>query len=380
MRRILFPVIRIFFAISLSLVIAEGVLRLAFDEVNFLAPELEADPILGRRIKPNSAGHDDWGYRNRTVPSSADIVAIGDSQTYGVSALADQSWPAWLSRILARPVYNLALGGYSPIHYRYVLEDRALNLRPDIVLVGFYLGNDLSEAFSLVYSLDYWQFLRTTELTDQIDQPIEAPVNLPSGAVFRLKRYFGHNSILYRAMTEIVGDKYRYVESRYFADSEELVWLQTGQVKTAFTPRKRLNAVNLTDLRIQEGQRLSLEAIYRMYQLCQRQGVRLIVVLIPTKESVYASELKNQIESPHYESLRSLIAFESEIASTSMDFFRDHEIEVVDILPALRDAARHRQIYPSNEDGHFISEGYRAIANRVAEHIQTTNYSRTQTE
>ena len=380
MRRFLFAALTIFVATSLSLVLAEGVLRIAFDEVNFLTPELEDDPILGKRIKPNSAGHDDWGYRNRTVPSSADIVAIGDSQTYGVSAVADQSWPVWLSRILDRPVYNLALGGYGPIHYLYLLDPRALTLQPDIVLVGLYLGNDLSDAFNLVYSFDYWEFLRNTELNEQTDQRIEAAFNQPSGAVFRLKKYFGQNSILYRLITEIVGNKYRYLEKRYFAGSDELIWLETDQVKTAFTPRKRLNAVDLTDARVREGQRLSLEAIDRMQQICQREGIRLIVVLIPTKESVYASQLKNQTESPHYESIRSLISFESQVASTAKDFFKDHEIEVVDTLPSLRDAASHRQINPSNEDGHFISEGYRVIANRVAEYIQITNDSRTQEE
>jgi lysophospholipase L1-like esterase len=44
------------------------------------------------------------------VADSAKIVTIGDSQAYGVSASAGNSWPAKLQKLMKADVYNLSLG------------------------------------------------------------------------------------------------------------------------------------------------------------------------------------------------------------------------------------------------------------------------------
>lgn len=43
------------------------------------------DPRLGLRGSPDFPEHDAWGCRNPRVPETTQIVAIGDSQTYGTS-------------------------------------------------------------------------------------------------------------------------------------------------------------------------------------------------------------------------------------------------------------------------------------------------------
>jgi hypothetical protein len=53
------------------------------------------------------------GFRNRGVPNVADVVVLGDSQTYGNNAVLDENWPSQLAGLLkARraTVYNMALG------------------------------------------------------------------------------------------------------------------------------------------------------------------------------------------------------------------------------------------------------------------------------
>ena len=111
------------------------------------------DETLRYRVEPYTAAHDGWGYRNRYVPDRADIVAIGDSQTYGTSALAKYSWPSTLKRVTGREVYNLSLGGYGPAEYFYLMEHKALLLKPDLIIAGFYLGNDLADTYTAVYTV-----------------------------------------------------------------------------------------------------------------------------------------------------------------------------------------------------------------------------------
>jgi hypothetical protein len=64
-------------SISLSFIMAEGICRIVLDPVDYLKPYKVRDPILGHKLKPNSGGHDAWGYRNKFVPSTADIVTLG---------------------------------------------------------------------------------------------------------------------------------------------------------------------------------------------------------------------------------------------------------------------------------------------------------------
>lgn len=89
------------------LMVAEGLLRVIYDPVDYLLPIIEEDALLQHRIPPGSGGHDEWGFRNKSVPRSVDIVAIGDSQTYGISAKRTQAWPAVLGK----------MSGHDPVDY-----------------------------------------------------------------------------------------------------------------------------------------------------------------------------------------------------------------------------------------------------------------------
>ncbi|HER19672.1 MAG TPA: SGNH/GDSL hydrolase family protein, partial [Chromatiales bacterium] len=141
-------------------VVAEFAARIVLDPVDYLKPRLVQDEILHHHIEPGSGGHDEWGFRNPAVPESVDIVAIGDSQTYGVGTTSGDAWPAALSRRIDRSVYSLALGGYGPVQYLYLLEHRALALDPSLVIVGFYYGNDIRDAYNAAAYLDSWESLR----------------------------------------------------------------------------------------------------------------------------------------------------------------------------------------------------------------------------
>jgi len=83
-------------SIVLAILLSEFTARLFLYKVDYLQPYSYSDDKLGFAIKPYSAGHDKWGFRNRVFPDLVDIVAIGDSMTYGNCALSSYSWPALL--------------------------------------------------------------------------------------------------------------------------------------------------------------------------------------------------------------------------------------------------------------------------------------------
>ncbi len=145
LKKLLLVLISIFF----SLLIAEGISRIIFDPIDYLKPERIPDDILRFKILPNTGAHDSWGYRNKSVPSTADIVAIGDSNTYGISAAATNSWPSVLGQMTGKVVYNISLGGYSPVEYFYLFNDKAIKLNPCLVIVGFYFATILKRHMTL---------------------------------------------------------------------------------------------------------------------------------------------------------------------------------------------------------------------------------------
>ena len=54
--------------------------------------------MLGIAIAPNTSGLDGWGFRNPAVPADVDVVALGDSHTFGNTATMDDAWPSIYSR------------------------------------------------------------------------------------------------------------------------------------------------------------------------------------------------------------------------------------------------------------------------------------------
>jgi len=152
-------------ALGIGVAAMEVGLRLALNPSDFMQATLVDDPVLGQRIAPGTSGHDALGYRNAQVPAKARVVAIGDSHTYGVSAPRDGSWPQQLSARLGEPVYNLGLGGFGPLQYLHLARTTARDLQPKVVVVGFYFGNDLLDAYYIAHGRPHWQAWRGSTRT-----------------------------------------------------------------------------------------------------------------------------------------------------------------------------------------------------------------------
>lgn len=143
-----------------------------FYEHVFSVPEAERDsfllrdPVVVNRGNPlmRSEGrvgpHDMLGFRNPNVPVLADVIVLGDSQTYGNNAPQLLSWPGQVQETLGAGdyrVYTMALGSWGPLQYIYILK-KAARFAPQVIVVAFYTGNDPLDAFRVAYSSE--QFAR----------------------------------------------------------------------------------------------------------------------------------------------------------------------------------------------------------------------------
>jgi hypothetical protein len=91
------------------------------------------DAKLGTRPTPNFPEHDARGWRSKQTAGNPEIVALGDSMTYGVRARREDAWPQQLQRMNGSRTYNMAYSGYEPIRY-LILAEEALELKPKLVI------------------------------------------------------------------------------------------------------------------------------------------------------------------------------------------------------------------------------------------------------
>jgi len=72
------------------------------------------------------------------------VMLIGDSFTWGMSASdMDSSFASILRKNSGRNIHNLGIPAADPVQYALIAEHYVPKLRPDAVLVFFFMGNDM---------------------------------------------------------------------------------------------------------------------------------------------------------------------------------------------------------------------------------------------
>ncbi|MBF0188772.1 MAG: hypothetical protein HQL50_12685 [Magnetococcales bacterium] len=385
-RRLLLSLLTMLIGLSVGLLLVEGGARLVLDPVDYLKPVLSRHEVLGHAIESGSAHHDRWGFRNSEVPDTVQIVAIGDSNTYGVAATSRNAWPAALARITGKSVYNMGLGGYGPVQYAHLLETKALTLNPEQVIVGLTFGNDFLDGYWMVYGNPHWAHLKQSDHqpATAIANPADSfgPERNPSHNWLGWKEWLlngwpSQKSVAFRALLySPLGQIMRVASGRNSAqqtahDAEHVPFSdQTLGVRTLLTPHLRMQALNPEDPGIQEGVRIALERLQAMAKLCRKRGVGFTVLLFPTKELVVADALSRHAELAHHPTLQRLLAGETRLRARVVATLSAAGIPYVDPLPKLRNALEKGPIYPADHDGHPNAGGYRVIAESVKSFFQ----------
>ncbi|MBI1184772.1 hypothetical protein GC194_10895 [bacterium] len=349
------------------------------------------DPILGQRIQPLRGDIDVNGWRNLSVPTKADIVVLGDSQTYGVNADVDETWPAQLAQILDKDVYNMSLNGYGPPQYEALIEE-ALTHSPDIILIGLYFGNDIADSYQYTYDLEYFESRRLPTLTlldrkefssviDTVgintiaslytDLPESSPDFQYILGLFQHETSIGQlifglqNPIAIQAQDSQVIDETIKLTEQY---PRLLDYYYNNNIFTIFTPAYRLAVQDFNFAFIREGQRLTLEIIANIQDKLKSTTTDLYFILIPTKEFVFRKAVSNRTNSNL--TYQALIQAETRMREVIINFLDQRNIAYIDTASCLEMAiVEDKEIYPRNFDGHPIPSGYRSIAECVAEYF-----------
>jgi hypothetical protein len=108
-----------------------------------------------------------------------------------------------------------------------------------------------------------------------------------------------------------------------------------------------------------------------MHELAAARNIRFLVVVIPTKETVF-----HELWQTPSASYRKLIENEKHFRKITREFFERAGIEHLDALPALQEhLAAGVQPFFVSQDGHLNERGQQAIAKLVAAHLKSRKTS-----
>ncbi|MDP6709294.1 MAG: hypothetical protein QF893_23390 [Alphaproteobacteria bacterium] len=357
------------------------------------------DPVLGVRGDPDYPGHDARGFRNARALAQADIVALGDSHTYGGRIRRDEAWPALLATALGQSVYSMSHGSYGATHAAHNL-DAALALRPKKVLFGLYFGNDFFDDFEFAQRHGRLADHASPEVLRQIERlEAESTIADEVGVVFRrgrksdrakadsetwfdvgvdwlkrTSRVYGLFRNIHRTITsrdvsfpddavltlvfERSRDRLTPAQRAFVSPYEGPDW------KTIFTARYRFKVLDVSDPRIRLGYEITKATLATMQQRLEREGIPFVVVFLPTKESVFGPRVAEPETHPR---LAELVRTEARLRGELKAFMEQRNIRYIDPVPDLERASP--QPYFSGIDGHPSGYGHRIIAAAVGREL-----------
>ncbi|TKB94895.1 MAG: hypothetical protein E8D41_02805 [Nitrospira sp.] len=395
----------------------EGALQLRSRFVNPSAvpqiatvPQVVPDERLGYRPNPNLPGHDSRGWRNNFSPlDRADIVVIGDSHVYG------SAWPQLVGTRLHRTVYQMGIHGYGPAHFALLL-DEALTFEPKVIIAAYDYGDDIRDSYRFVYRIGKFKrsildtvfdssFALTNTKSQQAIMQAESidpdflrrkylncknPVEVPDrrlqvvpdilaspplaplsddGTLPRVMAFLTDRSALIKILRK------RFFPAAQAHPHAEDVWpklclrYRDHTLTTLFSPAYRMLALDDTDPRIVEGERIALLAYQVMAQRCRQPQCSFYVMMIPTLETAFRAQAESSLGHQSY--MVDLWNAEGRARANASAFFAREHIATIDALPLLEQLiASGVNPYPEDGDIHPVEIGYDAFARAVVEQLE----------
>ena len=294
----------------------------------------------------NSGGFKDVERKVKKEPNTYRILALGDSFAFGVVpyqynylTLLEQQLN---SSGLRTEVINMGIPGIGPQHYLALLMNEGLQLRPDMVLVSFYIGNDFSDTVDA----------KRTELHELSDVVALIKYFLDVNRKYKGKVFHGRASYDDNA-PNLTDEVYMEIEKKRS-------WMYTKRA-----PFKKAFA----DKAFADG----LAYLVRIKELCDWNKMALAVVVIPDEIQVNVA-LQDKV-------LKALNVSSNEIDFTLPNRFLNEQLQAyridhLDLLDNFLSTAAQMNLYRPN-DTHWNIAGNKLagdlLTRYVASHLNRSN-------
>jgi hypothetical protein len=141
------------------------------------------------------------------------------------------------------------------------------------------------------------------------------------------------------------------------------------KISEAFRPAAIRDRLDQKSAAVQEGMRVTFELLARMNALCREHNAQLVVVVIPTKETVFADYLRKAPDLHLRPVIDDLIENEKAATAKLTAFLNAQGIPHIETLGALRRDVANELYTRSDRDMHPGKNGYRVIGDEVARYL-----------
>lgn len=292
----------------------------------------DVDRIVDYRTDKN-------GFRNSSSMRSANVVFLGDSLTEAAQVAEHDTFVRRVGAASGLSVVNLGRGAYGPQQELIVLQRYGLAYRPRVVVWQLFEGNDLADARVFAE----WK-----------KDPQQGGTSL---------------------------------KERYFANSLLAEWIPRARRRQSTLPAVKLQHCDGTESRMTLryeydpdapaknplGFAATTQAIEAGYRLCQSQGVKLVVVFVPTMVRVMEPHVTFDLaEDRIHHSPNNVGSEKNDFSGRMAEFCGKLGCPFIDTFTALRQAATidNRNLYiPVDE--HLDIRGHEVVAQTVGEWLRS---------
>ena len=343
----------------------EGLLRaLTYFPIHPKDANRRDHPVLGYVMSSELSDIDAEGFRNPEPLGDVDLVAIGDSHTYGFNVLSAESWPAQLAERKQISVYNYGMGGYGILQYRWLFP-KALGKNPRMVVVALYLANDLGDYCSFSQTAHWERELRERDLGNEPCPAARNRERAPIGSE--------SDTLRNRWVATAIGSAFDYllwrgVELR--ANPDAFVPASYGSHAT-FLPKRLVERhgryTDLQERAVADAARGTEVLLTEMIKLARAANVTLGVLFIPSKENVLL-EATDPLE-PFYADLKRVVLQERAIELRFDRYLSARGVATAHALACLQTRGDVR-LYTQDDNHHPIRAGYACYAEAAMELLE----------
>lgn len=272
-------------------------------------------------FKLNSHGFKDVEFNPKKVEGIYRIIGIGDSFTYGgipyqhnfLTILEEK-----LNQNLEQKIelINMGIVGIGPKDYLSLLVNEGLSLKPDLVLLSFYIGNDFS---------DNYKSQENRKILSWQDSYVVSFFDFLFKVNSKFEGNLYHQNIEYREDLPSVSDE---------------VHLQLAQ------ERSYIFLKNMEASEFQENFNDAVRDLLKIKEICDRQNITLVVAIVP-----------DEIQIIHQ--LREKVIAKSNVSPDRFDFrqpnkllsqaFEKHNINYLDLVEDFALVGNKISVYKLND-------------------------------
>lgn len=324
--------------------------------------------VQGNKIenKVNSLGFLDQDHSYQKTPGVYRIVFLGDSMTEATNVQRQETFSKILEGKLNQiykdriEVINLGINGFGTAHEYLTLQEYGLKFSPDLVVLVFYVGNDIeNNYYKLTSSIDPAFDVIDGELVQ-----IRSPAPLKGGKLRKiLSGYLQFPRFLTHQFSKISFFKNFLIEINLINAVKDL----PANEGIPFSIRLFSEFFNKETEKLWQ---ITQALIFQIKNTSENNDADFLVIILPIPE-----QQDSQLFEPIIKKYPELADIDMDLdlpQKTLKNYLADKKINYLDLLPGFK-KIKDDLYFPPEDGGHYNIFAHKVVAEMIFEYFQDKN-------